>query len=98
MQRSKNRQRMRASEWLERKFDISPDIWDGVRVEIRGQNKLLLEGCRKILKYDEREMLLDLGKTRLRVSGERLWCSSFVSGALGIGGYITSVCFEEAQK
>ena len=97
MQKSKNKQRMRASEWLERKFDISPDLWSGVRVEIRGQNKLLLEGCRKILKYDEREMLLDLGKIYLRVCGERLWCTSFISGALGIGGHIVSVCFEEAR-
>ena len=89
---------MGAREWLERKFDISPDLFDGVRVEIRGQSRLLLEGCRQILKYDEREMLLDLGKTRLRVSGERLWCSSFVSGAVGIDGHITSVCFEEAMQ
>ena len=97
MQTSKNKQRLRISEWLERKFDVSPDLFDGVRVEIRGQNKLLLEGCRKILKYDEREILLDLGKARLRVCGQRLWCTSFVSGALGIGGHIVSVCFEEAK-
>ena len=82
-------------EWLERKFDISPDIVSGVRVEIRGQNRLLLQGCRQILQYDEREMLLDLGKTRLRVCGERLWCTSFISGALGVSGHICSVHFEE---
>ena len=40
-------------------------------------------------------MLLDLGKVRLRVRGKRLWCTSFVSGALGVGGQITSVSFEE---
>ena len=95
MQRRKKRERMGAVEWLERKFDISPDIVSGVRLEIRGQNRLLLQGCRKILKYGENEMLLDLGKTRLRVCGERLWCSSFVSGALGVSGHIRSVSFEE---
>jgi hypothetical protein len=45
--------------------------------------------------YGEQEMLLDLGKVRLRVCGERLWCTSFLSGALGVGGSIRSVAFEE---
>lgn len=85
-------------EWLEKKFDISPDITSGIRIEIKGQNRLLLEGCRKILKYGEQEMLLDLGKTRLRVCGERLWCTSFISGALGVGGQITSVIFEAKEQ
>ncbi len=98
MQRRKKEGRVRAAEWLERKFDITPDILDGVRIEIRGQNRLMLQGCRKILKYGEDEMLLDLGKTRLRVRGERLWCTSFVSGALGVGGHICSVSFEGEER
>lgn len=97
MHRRKNKDRMSAMEWLERKFDISPDMISGIRIEIRGQNRLLLHGCKNILKYSESEMLLDLGKLRLRVSGERLWCTSFISGALGVGGHITSVCFEEDE-
>ncbi len=95
MQRRKNKERISAAEWLERKFDISPDIISGIRIEIRGQNRLMLQGCRKILKYSEQEMLLDLGNMRLRVCGERMWCTSFISGALGVGGCIHSVSFEE---
>lgn len=95
MHRPKKGDKMGAAEWLEKKFDISPDLLSGIRIEIRGQNRLLLEGCRKILKYGEEEMLLDLGKVRLRVRGKRLWCTSFISGALGVGGQITSVSFEE---
>lgn len=95
MHRRKKGDKMGAAEWLEKKFDISPDIVSGIRVEIRGRERLILEGCRKILKYGEDEMLLDLGKTRLRVRGQRLWCTSFVSGALSVGGRITSVSFEE---
>ena len=95
MQRRKKDKCMGAVEWLERKFDITPDVFDGVRIEMRGQHKLLLHGCRKILKYGESEMLLDLGKMRLRVCGERLWCTSFISGALGVGGHIRSVSFVE---
>ena len=98
MQGRKKEGRVRAAEWLERKFDITPDVFDGVCIEIRGQNKLLLQGCRKILKYGEQEMLLDLGKTQLRVCGQRLWCTSFVSGALGIGGHICSVSFVEERS
>lgn len=98
MQRRKKDNKMGAAEWLERKFDITPDIVSGVRIEIRGQNKLLLHGCRKILKYGESEMLLDLGKTQLRVCGERLWCTSFISGALGVGGHIRSVSFTEEER
>ena len=48
MQRRKKDKRMGAVEWLERKFDITPDVLDGVRIELYGQNKLLLQGCRKI--------------------------------------------------
>ncbi len=96
MHRRKKGDKMSAVEWLEKKFDISPDLVSGIRIEIRGQNRLLLEGCRKILKYSEQEMLLDLGKVRLRVCGRRLWCTSFISGALGVGGEILSVSFEEA--
>lgn len=98
MQRRRKDNKMGAAEWLERKFDITPDIVSGVRIEIRGQNKLLLHGCRKILKYGESEMLLDLGKTQLRVCGERLWCTSFISGALGVGGHIRSVSFTEEER
>lgn len=98
MQGRKKQGRMGAMEWLERKFDISPDLLDGVRIEMRGQNKLVLQGCRKILKYGEEEMLLDLGKTRLRVCGQRLWCTSFISGALGVGGHICSVSFEGGEN
>lgn len=97
MHRRKREDRMSAAEWLEKRFDISPDLASGIRIEIRGQNRLLLQGCKKILKYGEQEMLLDLGKTRLRVCGERLWCTSFISGALGVGGLIRSVCFEEGR-
>ena len=96
MHRRKKGDKMSAVEWLEKKFDISPDLVSSIRIEIRGQNRLLLEGCRKILKYSEQEMLLDLGKVRLRVCGRRLWCTSFISGALGVGGEILSVSFEEA--
>ena len=98
MQGRKKGKRMGAAEWLEKRFDITPDLLDGVRIEIRGQNKLLLQGCRRILKYGEEEMLLDLGKTRLRVSGERLWCTSFISGALGVGGRIRAVSFEGEER
>lgn len=98
MQGRKKDKSMGAAEWLERKFDITPDIFDGVRMEIRGQNKLLLHGCRKILKYSEQEMLLDIGKMQLRVCGERLWCTSFISGALGVGGHISSIQFVKEER
>lgn len=94
MQQKKGRRGVAA--WLEQRFDVLPDT-GGIRIEILGRERLLLEGCRKILKYGEREMLLDLGRVRLRVCGEQLWCSSFVSGALGVGGQIRSVCFEEDE-
>ncbi|MBQ2256795.1 MAG: YabP/YqfC family sporulation protein [Clostridia bacterium] len=97
MQRRKKDKRMGAVEWLERRFDITPDVFQGVRIEICGQHRLLVQGCTKILKYSEQEMLLDLGKLRLRVCGERLWCTSFISGALGVGGCIDSVSFIEGE-
>lgn len=82
--------------WLEQHFDLLPDV-GGIRIELHGRERLLLQGCRKILKYGESEMLLDLGRGRLRVCGEQLWCSSFVSGALGVVGRISAVFFEEDE-
>lgn len=98
MQEKKDRSRADLAEWLEKRLDVSPGLSSGIRIEICGQNRLLLEGCRKILKYSQEEMLLDLGKVRLRVCGQRLWCTSFISGALGVGGHIVTVCFEEGER
>ena len=98
MQQGKGKSRAELAEWLEKRLDISPGLVSGIRIEISGQNRLLVQGCRKILKYGENEMLLDLGKVRLRVCGCRLWCTSFISGALGVGGQIVSVCFEERER
>lgn len=82
------------AEWLSVKLDIPSDILcGGIRVEIRGRNSLTVHGCRKILTYCPCKIQLKMRDCVLSVTGERLICSSYLAGAVGIDGRIDSVEF-----
>ena len=83
-------------EWLAVKLDFPPDILSGgMRLELRGRNTLLVHGCRKILHYTPQEMRLLVSECVLSVTGERLVCHSYLSGAVGIEGKVNSLCFSD---
>ena len=82
------------SEWLVNTLDIPPDILEGgLSVELRGRNKLLIRGCRRILQYTPEDMSFQMKGCVLRINGKRLVCHSFLSGAVGIEGMIQGICF-----
>lgn len=82
------------SDWVTSTFDIPPEILEGgLSLEMRGRNRLLIRGCRRILTYAPEEMQFQMKGCVLTVSGKCLICHSFLSGAVGIEGKIHSISF-----
>ena len=83
-------------EWLVKRLDMPPEVLcGGMRVELRGRECLLVEGCRKILTYTPTLIRLRLHQCVLVVEGERLLCHSYLSGAVGMEGRVSALRFEE---
>ncbi len=81
-------------EWLAVKLDMPADVLSGgVRLDMRGRNTLTVHGCTRILDFSPCEIRLSLGDCALTVVGERLICTSYLAGAVGIEGKINSICF-----
>jgi sporulation protein YqfC len=85
-------------EWLAVKLDMPADLLDGgIRLDLRGRNTLTVHGCTGILEYAPGEIRLALGKCILAVGGERLVCTSYLAGAVGIEGCICSIRFCDGE-
>ncbi len=86
--------RRRILEYLSAKVELDGDAIAGeVRIELRGRNMLLLNGCRRILKYSTEEIIFAVRGDSVKVSGEGLVCTSYHSGAVSVEGSICSVAF-----
>lgn len=83
------------SEWLSVRLDIPADLSDGLRLDLRGRHTLTVHGCRRILDFTPCEIRLSLPETTLVVCGERLICTSYLAGAVGIEGLISGLRFED---
>ncbi len=86
-------------EWLSVCLDIPSDLADGMRLDLRGRHTLTVHGCRRILHYGTDEIRLALPHCMLTISGERLVCTSYLAGAVGIEGQICGLvfCDEEGE-
>lgn len=82
-----------------RGLDIEPDVFphEGM-VELRGRGSMIVRGCGRILVYKPDEIRLEMGDCEMRVWGERLVCTSYYLGAVGIEGRISGINFEEVGK
>ena len=84
-------------EWMVKRLDFPPEILrGGMRIELRGRESLLVEGCRQILLYTPTIVKLQMRGCCLVIEGERLLCHSYLSGAVGLEGHLVSFHFEEA--
>lgn len=90
-------ERRTAAEWLSLKLDIPSDLADGMRIELRGRNTLLIHGCCGILTYSPHEMKFSLTDGELCVRGTRLVCHSYLAGAVGVEGRINTLAFSESS-
>ena len=81
-------------EWLAVRMDVPSDVFgSGLRLDMRGRNTLTVHGCTKILDFSAEVIHLRLESGTLSVCGERLICTSYLAGAVGIEGLICSITF-----
>jgi sporulation protein YqfC len=96
-ERDTNRESLR--ERVCRGLDIEPDVFPGEgMVEIRGRSSMIVRGCGRILVYKPDEIRLEMGVSEITVWGEKLVCTSYYLGAVGIEGQIKAINFEEVGK
>lgn len=84
-------------EKLGRRFGFPGDLISGGLIEIRGRSEITIEGCRKIEKYDTDEIILRLSDCSVSFRGRSLCCTAYLTGAVGIIGYVNTVCFTETD-
>ena len=85
-------------ERLCRALDINPDAFcKDVLVELRGRNRVKVEGKLKILSYSPEIIRLRTSKGRLCIMGKRLFCSVYSQECVLVDGLIASVSFEEEK-
>ncbi len=86
------------TEWLAVKLDMPADVLGrGIRLDMRGRNTLTVHGCTGILDFSPCEISLLLGDCTLTVGGQRLICTSYLAGAVGIEGCICSIQFHDGE-
>ncbi|MBE6653469.1 MAG: hypothetical protein E7610_08670 [Ruminococcaceae bacterium] len=87
------------TEWLAVRLDAPADVLDGgIRLDMRGRNTLTVHGCTRIMDFSPCEISLCLGGScTLTVEGQRLICSSYLAGAVGIEGLICSIRFCDGE-
>lgn len=95
---AEKKSRMSFMELLGSKLDIPPDVVSGIHIEMRGRNNLTVRGCRKILRYTTEEVRLRLHGVTLQITGSRLYCTAYHSGAVEIDGLIDSINFCSDQE
>lgn len=78
------------------RLDISPDIINGIFIELRGRNNLTVHGCREIILYTTEKVRVKLPGSVLSVCGDGLYCTAYHSGVAQIDGIISSVSFDDA--
>ena len=96
MKEPKKREELR--ERLCRHLDLAPDFFSGSGlVEIRGRGEVTVRGGGRILLYTPSEIRIAMGCDTLSIAGEDLICTSYYQGAIGVGGRIVGVRFEEGE-
>ena len=89
-----NGTRRTLSERLAVDHDIPPELLSGGSfIEIRGRNSVVVRGCRRILTYSESKVSLKMKREIVEVTGKRLTCISYLSGAVSVEGLVDSVSF-----
>ena len=75
-------------------YDIPPELLHGgCFIEMRGRNNVVVRGCRRIIKYSTERVVLKMCRYSLIVTGKRLACLTYFSGAVSVEGIIDSISF-----
>lgn len=75
-------------------YDVPPELLSGgCFVEIRGRNSIIVRGCRKIVKYSTENIVLKMKRDLIEITGKKLTCLTYFSGAVSVEGVIDSLSF-----
>ena len=86
------------AEILASKTSLPSDLLLGeFRLEIRGRNTVIINGCRRILDYSPEFVRVSIKNESVGIRGERLVCSSYHDGAICIEGHIDGIVFESEE-
>ena len=85
-------------ERLRERLDLVPDLWEGGLVELRGRGSVTVRGGGRILLYTPQKIRISMPKGVLAICGERLLCTSYYQGAVGVDGRIDGIFFEEGEE
>ena len=97
--RSNGQNKPTLAEMLSAKTTLPSDILVGeFRLEMRGRNTVILNGCKRILEYSPNKMMLSAKSWSFSIIGERLVCTSYHDGAICIEGYIKDIVFDETEE
>ena len=76
-------------------FDIPPGVLGhDVRIEMKGNREVLIDGCLGVALYDTGIITLDGGSAKIIITGNNLIMRSLSGDQLQIEGKISSVSFE----
>lgn len=64
------------------------------RLEMRGRRELFVSGCRRILKYSEREMVIRAKVFDVFIEGDGLVCASYHYSGIAINGLVKTIRLE----
>lgn len=85
-------------EWMANALDVPTDLLDGgIRLELWGRQGLAVHGCTRIEAFTPTEVKLELGRETLVVCGQRLICTTFLGGDVGVEGHICGLYFEDRE-
>jgi sporulation protein YqfC len=88
----------RLFEYLSVKAELPSDALQGeFRLELMGRNLLFVMGCRRILEYSPCRITLAVKGFNIEVVGERLICSSYHDGTVGVEGRIDGVRCDDGE-
>lgn len=85
--------RQKTGEKIAAALEVPPDFVGASHVDILGNNRLLIEGCRRVLCYDDNIISLDMKKSHMQITGTCLCFKMINKRQMIIIGNITSVEF-----
>lgn len=66
-----------------------------LRMEFTANRRVIVEGCRRILQYDEDRITLDTVEGEVTFEGDALCVNCLAGGSAAVSGHILSVSFSE---
>ena len=78
-----------------KRFKLPFAAESGFLITLDGRKRLLMEGCDRILRYGENEMILE-GKVSIKVTGEKLDLKEVGNANILVEGILSSVEFAES--